>query len=180
MKNRLVAVVTASLLASLLVACSSTDGTVSKVESPVAEASATENGSPATKEKAPTNPAFGDTYTWDDGLAVAVSEPSEFSPSEYAAGTVEGQSNIIFDVTVTNGTSEDIESSLVNITVSSGGKEASAIFDTEGGTDFVSSTILPGKSLSWKVAYSVADPADVQMTVDNVVDFDRGKVHFTN
>ncbi|MFZ1382336.1 MAG: hypothetical protein WAS54_06055 [Scrofimicrobium sp.] len=144
------------------------------------EESATTEEEEVTEEPANTNPTFGDTYTWDDGLAVTISQPTEFTPSEYSAGAVEGQTALSYEVTLTNGTDKDVESVMIMLTVASGGSEGSAIFDSNNGVEIPTSTILPGKSLTWTVAYSVADPADVQISVDNVIDFSAPKVHFTN
>ena len=124
------------------------------------------------------NPSVGDTYTWPDGLAVTISQPVEYTPSESAAGTVDGQANLRFEVTVVNGTSEDVEASMILLTVSSGGRQADEVIDSDW--EFPTATILPGNDLTWNVTYSVADPDDLQVTVDNVIDFESEKVHFTN
>lgn len=163
-------------MATALSGCASESGTVTKNDTP--QSAATVEETPAEAES--TTPTFGDTYTWPDGLAVTISEPADFAPSEYAAGQVEGEPALSYDVTVTNGTDEDVEAVAINLTVSSAGKQASPIFDSAGGTDMPTATILPGKSLTWKVAYSVADPTDVQITVDNVFAFESTKVHFSN
>lgn len=178
-----IATITATIAIALtFTACGSSGGEVT--ESGTSDAAAqSEETTPtkeATAEEKPENPTFGDTYTWDNGLAVTISEPETYEPSEYAAGTVEGQDNVTLEITVTNDTTEDVESSMFMITVSSGGSEASEIFDTEGGIEFPTSTILPGKSLTWNVAYSVADTNDIQVTFDNVIDFEAEKVHFTS
>lgn len=188
--KRTAAVIAAPLILMLgLTACDDNKGTITPAQSEtVATEEATDDTETATEEEAEandtadevtsSNPTFGDTYTWPDGLAVTISAPEVVEPSEAAAGTVDGQENLSFTITVTNGTGEDIESSMIMLTVVSGGHEASEIFDTDW--EYPTSTILPGKDLTWKVAYSVADPSDLQITVDNVIDFGSPKVHFTS
>lgn len=188
--KRTAALITAPLILAFgLTACDDNEGTITPAQSEtVATEEAADDTEIATEEEAEANdaadevtsnnPTFGDTYTWPDGLAVTVSAPEVVEPSEYAAGTVDGQENLAFTITVSNGTSEDVESSMILLTVVSAGHEASEIIDTDW--EYPTSTILPGKDLTWKVAYSVADPADLQVTVDNVIDFDSPKVHFTN
>lgn len=189
--KRITALAALPILALGLAACDDDKGTVTPAQSEAAavaeaetdtEVATEEEGAAdsAADEVTTTNPTFGDTYTWPDGLAVTISEPADFTPTENAAGQVEGQANLAYDITVTNGTSEDIDAAMITLTVSSGGQQSGPIFDTEGGTEMPTATILPGKSLTWKVVYSVADPSDVQITVDNVIDFDSDKVHFTN
>lgn len=180
------AVLATIAIAAGLTACGEQSGTISD---PTTEATteavtdaATGTAAEETTEAAaePTNPTFGQTWTWDDGLAITVSAPTEYAATEYAAGTVDGQSNIAFTVTVTNGTDEDISALFMTVQVVSGGKEGSQIFDTEGGSDIPTADILPGETLSWTQAFSVVDPADIRVSVENSLDFDSEAVHFTN
>lgn len=169
-------------VAAGLTACGEQSGTISDPTTEATTEVTTEAAAEETTEAAaePTNPTFGQTWTWDDGLAVSVSAPAEYAATEYAAGTVDGQSNIAFTVTVTNGTDEDISALFMTVEVVSGGKEGSEIFDTEGGSDIPTADILPGETLSWTQAFSVADPADIRVSVENALDFSSDAVHFTN
>lgn len=179
MRRKTIALTTTLLLALSLTACDTKD----KGEITPAQSETTQSA-PAEDETAPepetTNPKFGDTYTWPDGVALTISAPQEFTPGEYAAGTVEGQPAVAYDITINNGGDKDIESIIVYITGTSGGQEIKSIFDSENGIDVPQATILPGQSLTWKVAYSVADPSDITMTVAIQDDFSRDKVHFTS
>lgn len=135
-----------------------------------AKASAAEEGG---------QPVFGDTHTWDDGLAITISEPEEFTPSEYAAGAEAGGTPLLFDVTVKNGTEEPVDALNVNLQSSSGGAVDEGIFDTEAGVDVPTVAIQPGKSLSWKVAFAVNDPADQVIDVSSMHDFTAETVYFS-
>ncbi len=126
---------------------------------------------------------FGDTITWEDGVSVSVSTPAEYIPTEYAAGTVEGQPNVAFEIVLTNNTDEPLDPGTWT-TASSGGVEASQIFDTGEGAPLgelamgPSTTLLPGQTVKWYVAYSVADPAEITLEVYPSLTYESGI--FTN
>lgn len=104
-----------------------------------------------------TNATFGQTVTYKDGLAITVSEPVPFTPGQYAAGA-EQAANVLFTITVLNGTEKNYEPLLYS-TVSSGGTEGEAIFDADNALDGAPTTIIPaGKSVTYKAGFSVADP----------------------
>ncbi|MFC0582994.1 DUF5067 domain-containing protein [Micrococcoides hystricis] len=113
---------------------------------------------PATNEA-----KFGDTYRWEDGLEITIGKPTdaEFAnkyEEERATGDV-----VAFSVSVTNGSDENIEASRVNMKVVSDGSEASTFYGSNYRSP--SSSIRPGKSLKWNVAYEVADKSDLEMEV---------------
>lgn len=113
------------------------------------------------------NLAFGDTMIWEDNVELTVSAPEGYTPSEYAAGA-DFPNNIAFTMTITNNSSENLDP-LPYERLSSGGQEASQIFDfTAEGEDVgvpPTTTILPGQSVTWKSAWSVADPNSLTMQV---------------
>lgn len=185
MRRKLVALAALPIIAISLTACTDKKddaGTITPAPE-VAQSEPAEEEKPAeepAEEETPaaTNPTFGETYTWDDGLAITISAVEPYEPSEHAAGLEEGQTPVRFTVTVTNGTTEDIEAMMFGITVSSAGKEASQVIDLDWSTP--TSTILPGNSLEWVETFGVADPANMQVTANYAIDFNRDKVHFTN
>ena len=186
--KRLSALALIPLLTLALTGCDSDTGTDTKPESEAAtveqsgDTTTVEVEEEVVEEPANTNPTFGDTYTWDDGLAVTISEPEEATLSEYAGEMydLEAGTPIAFTVTLTNGTDKDVEAMMINTKMTSGGKESEAIFDSVAGVDLPTATVLPGKSLEWKIGFVVADPADMILTVSDVLDFNSDKVHFTN
>lgn len=123
---------------------------------------------------------LGDVITYEDGLSVSVSEPSEFVPSEYAAGNDQAN-QILMSFTVTNGTTEALDP-IFGVSVSSDGVEASQIYDVDnpaGEVNFSPSTaVLPGQTITWMLAFSVADPS--KLTVDFSPGFDWDSAIFTN
>ncbi|SDU78945.1 hypothetical protein [Jiangella alkaliphila] len=83
----------------------------------------------------------------------------EFVPTEFAAFE-EAPAYVRFTVTITNGTGQPFDPSTTFVTVSSGGAEASAVFD-EGLEGAPLTPVLPGESVSWMEGFAVTDPADL-------------------
>jgi hypothetical protein len=125
------------------------------------------------------NPKFGQTVTYKDGLQITVGTPSPYTPSDSAAGATQPV-NIQFPITIKNGTSKNFSPALVTVAASSGGTEGSQITDVANNNMGLPPTtdILPGSSLSWNVAFSVADQASINLQVSP--GFTDDKVIFTN
>lgn len=173
----IVAVAVVAVLAFILTGCAVT---------PQAKASDPEASQAATPEDtvAPPAPeddgvnAFGETFTWADNVSISISAPAPYTPTEYAAGTVDGQETVVFEYVLTNNSDKNLEP-LIWATASSGGVEASGVFDVEAGLDFAPTTVLlPTQTIKWKQAYSVADVANITMQVN--VGFDYDDAIFTN
>lgn len=120
---------------------------------------------------------IGGTYTWDDGVSVTVSQPKAFKPTESAAGNDDKSLKNFekYTVTIKNDSDEPVDPAMFTMTGNSGGKEAERIFDT-GISSLPSTKIQPGKSLSFDVAYAMADPKDASFDVS--LDFDREEATF--
>ncbi len=123
---------------------------------------------------------FGDTAEFEDGLRLTVSElRTDYVPSEYAARLDESLTDYVaFTVTIKNGTSTPFEP-LFYAEGNSGGKAVDQIFDSEQNIGSApSSRILPGESVTFDVAFGVADPTSV--TLDVSADFDHDAVLYSN
>ena len=180
--KRTLALIAAPILAVTLAACSSSDSSDAAEEVVVTEQTQSEEETEVVEETTDGNPTFGDTYTWPDGLSITISQPEEFTPSEYMGDIydLEAGTPIKFIVTATNGTDTDLEAFGIDTQMSSGGKQSEAIFDSEAGIDMPTVTILPGNSLEWNIGFIVADPSNMQLSVSDVMNFDSAKIHFTN
>lgn len=118
----------------------------------------------------PPIPTFGDVVSYSDGLSISVSEPSVYVPTDMAAGMVEGQPVVIFEFVLTNNSDEPFDPSMVIASALSGGKKASGVFDTSNDVGFPPATsVIPGESVSWNQAWSVADPLNI--TLETTVGF---------
>ncbi|MEU0371118.1 DUF4190 domain-containing protein [Streptomyces sp. NPDC006283] len=110
--------------------------------------------------------AAGDSSVYDDELKVTVSEPTSYSPSEYAVGHTKGNKAYQVTVTIENGGKEKFDAALVTVDARAGkdGVTAEQIFDDKAGTGFEGS-ILPGKKAT--VTYAFDAPADAKnLTVE--------------
>jgi Protein of unknown function (DUF2510) len=148
------------------------------------EAAEASEASPDVDEPAEPEPvanlAFGDTMIWEDNVELTVSAPEGYTPSEYAAGA-DFPNNLAFTITITNNSSENLEP-VPYVRLSSGGQEASQIFDVTGDGEDVgippTTVILPGQSVTWKSAWSVADPNSLTMQVSPSFEYEDAV--FTN
>lgn len=173
MNRKLITVAVTLPLAFGLSACGGTESKV--VEAGESDTQATETVTQVT-EAAQQRPSFGQTVEYADGLKLTISEPTEFEPGEFAIGADGEGTALRFTATLDNGTKEDVDPSLISVTVSSAGKEAEQIFDGENDLEgSPSTTLLPGKSTSWDFAFKVADPEDLVMDVSIFDNFDRAK-----
>jgi len=111
--------------------------------------------------------AFGEAMTWQDDVSLSVSAAAPFTPTEYAAGADQAN-NVVFTLVITNGSKEALEPSVYS-RVSSGGVESSSIFDSGNPAGDIMggpiTTILPGQTIQWLEAYSIADPASITFQV---------------
>lgn len=109
----------------------------------------------------PTEIRFGQTWEWEDGMQVTVSKPSKYRPSEYAAGKDGHSKFVLFTVTVKNGSKKKVD--LIGMAnVASGDTEGGEVFDSGKGVEGAPSTsILPGRKVTYKVAFGVENPNDI-------------------
>lgn len=158
-------------LALMLTGCGTTPAATSapsaspSLATPV-EAPATSDA-PAPEENSMLK-TFSEAMTWDDGISISVSAPTAFNAGEYAAGVTPGLKQVVFKIVLTNGTKTALKPSVYS-TVSSGGSEATSIFDTGNPLGDISggpkTAILPGKTVQWLEAYSVADAKDITFQI---------------
>lgn len=130
------------------------------IEDPTTES---DSASPSPTEAAPQK--FGTRFTYEDGLVVSVARPVIFHPSEYAAKE-KAHAYVVLKVTVINGTGKRYDPSVFNTSVQSSNVEGSSVYDSENGLEGAPSTsVLPGRETTFKVAFGVADPKDLVVEV---------------
>ncbi|GAA4016934.1 hypothetical protein GCM10022247_45160 [Allokutzneria multivorans] len=115
--------------------------------------------------------SWGKRHTWGDGLAVEVSAPTECKPGPASSPSTVARA-VRFTVTVTNGTDKPFEAVVLSASSDAqfNGKAAEAVYDHGGGCGnnggFSSATVLPGKTYTYDVSYSVGtDPGEMQLTL---------------
>lgn len=133
--------------------------------------------SPQPEEANDLTTTLGETYAYDDGLAVTLANVRAFKPSAEALGTEGHSSFVVMDLTIENGTDSAFDPVLVSTSAQAGGAEASEVFDSTLG-ERPSTPILPGRKTSWMVAYGVDDPADLVVAV--APDFERTRALFAS
>lgn len=121
---------------------------------------------------------LGATYLWADGLAVTVSKPSGYKPSEYAAGTDGFSKFAVFDITIVNNSGTAWDPALFRATVQSANQEGSKVYDSGKLPDEPTTKLLNGREATFKMAFGVADPAD--LVVEVTPDFEHQSVLFHN
>lgn len=156
-----------------------TDQPTTTDDDPATTGASPTTDAPSTTAGSGENPQFGDTYEWDGGITVSISEPSDFTPSDTAAGGEGASDHVTFEVTVVNGSSENYEPSSLSISVQSGSGEGDQVFDTAQGIDGSPNTaILPDRDVVFDVAFGVTDPDD--LVVEVAPGFDYEPAFFTS
>ena len=182
----IVGTIVAALVFFFIVSSTLTDA-FDEVQDAIAEASeaaeAPNEASEPAEEPAPGDLgtlSFGETNVWEDGVELSVAEPQPYTPSEFAAGADQAN-NIVFSITITNNSTENLEPTPFP-RVSSGGQEATQIFDVSGEGEDVgippTTVILPGQSVTWQSAWSVSDPNALTMQI--APSFEYEDAIFTN
>jgi hypothetical protein len=176
--------VAVALPALLLAACGTT-GVVQPTVTVTANApsgAATSADAPSEDPEGGTSSAddaqarFGQTYTYDNGLAVTVSSTAPFKPSETGI-CGKASAYVVFTVTVKNGTSERYDPGSFSTSLQSGQSEGKRCFDSAKDVAGSPSTaLLTGRTVAWKEAYAVSDPND--LVLEATPGFDYGSVLF--
>lgn len=175
----------AVLAVVLLAGCSSTDGEVDNDPPSGTNAGAedTATDEPADEETSEepaeesTEPAFGEAFTYDDGLTVTVSAPKPYKPSNSAAAG-KGEA-VAFDITLVNNTGATFDPSLLSASLQSGNGQAEEIFDTAKGLNGSPMTkLLDGREAKWIIGYTVQDPNDLVLEVSP--DFERESILYVS
>lgn len=135
-------------------------------------------GKPAAPaKKKPATAAYGDTYTYTDGLAITVSHVAKYTPSQYAAGTHPGDEAVVLTVKITNGTKKPFDTTLVGVNVKAGadGAATEKIYDDTSGIGF-SGTIVPGSTATARFGFDIpkgaAGKLDIEVQPDSGLEYD--------
>ena len=126
---------------------------------------------------------FGDVVTYDDGVSVSVALIGAYTPGKYAQGVVAGEQPTVFQIVITNNSTEVLEPTAVP-SASSGGQTATYIGDImhpdygDIGM-FPTTSVLPGQTIQWYSAFSIVDPANITFQL-SPVSFTYENAIFTN
>jgi len=119
-----------------------------------------------TTEAPPVNSKLGEAFTYKNGLAVTVGQPSPYTPSHSQSGASPGDKYVVFTITVINKTATNYEPGSFRATVQSANVEGNSVFDSANGIGGSPTTlVLPGRESKFKLAFGVADPKDLVVQV---------------
>jgi hypothetical protein len=148
----------------LLSACSPNKGTVT-------DASGKDTTGPSSAKAPAETPTWGKRYTWQDGLAVEVSAPAACKPGQFAAP--QGVKRAVkFKILIVNNTDKPFEAALLTVGGDAQFNQAKAetVFDSAGDCGnggLESATVMPAKTYSYEVAYSVGTaPGEMQLAFE--------------
>ncbi|MCE0768161.1 hypothetical protein LWC35_35485 [Pseudonocardia kujensis] len=146
----LVCILWATAFASAVGGTSASSGTVSGAAAPAAPTAAA--SAPAASQTV----GFGQTYTYEDGLAVTIAAPADFTPSS-SAYPQDVDRAVLLTVTVQNGTDKPFELNTFGNgpDVTFAGAHADEITDPQKLEVAESTTVLPGKGYTYKKAFAV-------------------------
>lgn len=171
MRKHVVPIVLAVLafVAGGVTACGTTENVKSVTSAP--PASSAPANAPASTPSAPAKSSvkiatWGETFTYDNGLQLSVAQPTDYKPTEFAAGGEGFTKFVVVEVTIKNGTSDAFSPALMTVNCSSGGKAGDALFDGEvGGAEMSAADLLPGQSLTFKAAFGVENEQDITFDI---------------
>jgi hypothetical protein len=110
--------------------------------------------------------AFGQRVSWPDGLAVTLSAPAPFRPSDSAFHNAGDVRFVTVTVTVMNGARSEIPLDGFLLTATADGAKADRVFDSANGIDNEpQTTIRPGGSVSYRAAFGTATPVPARIRV---------------
>lgn len=144
------------------------------VTAPAPEAStpAAVEGEPATHTGSdsgaePGVAAFGTTVTLPDKEGtITISAPKPFTPSKTASAG-DWDEYVVMDVTEVNDSAKPDMAGWV-IRATTGSKEAEPVFDSENGITTPTVDIMPGKSITYKVAFGRTKGADFVLSANTL------------
>lgn len=110
--------------------------------------------------------AFGQEHTYGDGLAIVVGNPQPYKPTAIATGLDEGEPTRV-QVVVTNGTAEAFRPNTMLVSATSGGQEATGVWDPDQGVALTGPdvSVPAGGELSFYLAFAAQDPADLRLEI---------------
>lgn len=102
---------------------------------------------------AATSGGFGSALNLGAGISLTISAPKSFVPGQFASNYLKGQAANIFDVTVKNAGTTDLDPSTILFTINSGTNACPDVLDGDNGiTGAPTDPIAAGASTTFKFA----------------------------
>lgn len=110
---------------------------------------------------------------------MAVSAPAPFKPSESAYTEGKFKNFVVLTITITNNSTKNYDPTLFRTNVQSGDEAGESIFDSSQQIELPPQTsLLPGRKVTFKVAFGVKNPKDLIVQVAPGFEYDSSI--FTN
>lgn len=120
---------------------------------------------------------FGETTAIEGGIDVTVSQPANFMPSADAQNYTENLTVNTMEITIKNGSTEDLDTSSIVFSADSGVNTCLEIVDPANGYEGVPVVILPvGESITFKYATGCVGKPGEKLVVKTW--FSAAKVNF--
>lgn len=166
MNKKVAAVIAGAALIVGIGACAAEASSTPQPQPDESSSSAPAATPPTDDEAPPTSGvgAPGDWATWPDGIKVTISDPVPYIPGEYAATGGEHETYLTFNVLVKNTGDKLYDPTLFMTSMSADGHEGESVFDDKMGLT-PQTALLPGKSMSFPVAFGVQSTTDLVVQV---------------
>ncbi|MEW9516007.1 DUF4190 domain-containing protein [Streptomyces tubercidicus] len=111
--------------------------------------------------------SFGESYTFENGLRVTVTEPKPYTPDDFVLGHAKGNKAVQVTVKVVNtGTARvEVETGLPEVSDAEGAS-AELLIDGSGRQKVITGYVLPGKEAVGKYAFSLPPDAANRIEVE--------------
>ncbi|GAA1346971.1 hypothetical protein [Arthrobacter roseus] len=147
------------------------------MEAPAADAVVEEEEAEEVEESAQDQlSAYGETWEYDDGIAVTVSTKGQTVAGEYAFGANPGDQVLLFEVTITNNGTAIFDPTMASSTVNYDSTSAERVFD--GDTVVFEGKILPGASLTETQAFAIPNTKATDVLYMLTPDFEHEEALF--
>ncbi|MER7518011.1 DUF4190 domain-containing protein [Streptomyces sp. NPDC126499] len=110
---------------------------------------------------------FGDTFTYEDGIKVTVSQPRSHKPDGFAVGHAKGNRAFQVTITIVNGSKEtlDVTAALPDAS-DAHGATAETVFDGDNATKPFNGKVLPGKQAKADYTFSLPAAAADELQIE--------------
>lgn len=136
-----------------------------------------------TRADTPAALTWGQTRTYEDGLAVTVARPSAFTPSDTSAGHREENRAVAWKITLKNGTPENFKTGLVSVYAKYGtaGEQAEQVFDSAQGVGSgFEGSVSPGRTATVTYVFDIPPAGTGSLDLEVVPNgFDYEGTHWT-
>lgn len=119
--------------------------------------------------------AFGETVTLPDQEGtITISAPEPYTPSEIALGLMEGEWDefVVMNVTETNDGAEPVSAGW-SMSATTGEQEAEQIYDSGNGIEAPLADVMPGKSITYKIAFGRTAGADFVLSASPLAGWNK-------